>query len=414
MSLMLRNLFLLHRLMDEATDGGGGGAGDLTIDIDKASDDIGGALGLGDKDEQGDNDLGSATPPKEKTPATPPTDEKPEVKAAREAREKAVAATAKQAALKDPVQRAKLVGEAKTALTAKQQDFTGKTDDEILALAEAAAKPQTKEMVKAWKKEMAETWAKLPPEAQDYIAQREAQVEEGFKVQAPAVKYANAVFGLLAPHEGLLKSQGMTNHVDFLNSMVQAHVVLSSHPDAQRYQYMANVFKSYGLDPAKVAEAYTALGVQPPAQETAAERELRARLTKVEEATKTEQTQRFNALKASTDAEVAAFAADPKHQFFDEVASEVSLFLADPRITLEKAYEMAVFANPVTRAKELARLRGDAEKTAREEADKAAAAAAAAKGTRIRGKEEHRASPDLLGSMDDTLRSTLKEIHSRT
>jgi hypothetical protein len=111
MSLMLRNLFRLHRLMDEATDGtggGGGGAGDITIDMDSAVDEIGGALGLDEKPGQGDDELGSATPPGEKKPATPPTDEKPEIKAAREAREKAAAATAKAAALKDPVQKAKL------------------------------------------------------------------------------------------------------------------------------------------------------------------------------------------------------------------------------------------------------------------------------------------------------------------
>lgn len=402
-------------LMEEAGETGVAGGGDagFTLDMDKASDQLGAELGLVDDNEADPlDDTGTATPPVEKKPAAVPTQETLEVKAAREARERAAAAATPAAKAAAAVAATKALTDAKAALTAKKVDFTGKTDAEILELAKpapAALKP----LPKAWKKELNETWSKLPPEAQDYIAQREAQVEAGFQANANAVKYAQAVYGILQPHEALLKSQGIGNHVEFVNSLVNAHYVLSGQPDTARYPYMAQILQTYGLDPAKVAEAFTALGAQPKPQVSAADVELRQRLTKLETERKNEATERFSALKAESDREVVAFASDPAHPFFDEVASEVSLLLADPRITLATAYEMAVYANPVTRAKELARLNVAAEAKAREEADKAAAAALKAKGTRVKGEERHRGSPDLLGSIDDTLKETMATIKSR-
>ena len=49
------------------------------------------------------------------------------------------------------------------------------------------------------------------------------------------------------------------------------------------------------------------------------------------------------------------FAKDPAHPYFDELADEIALQIKAGK-TLQDAYETAVYANPVTRAKELARI----------------------------------------------------------
>jgi hypothetical protein len=188
-------------------------------------------------------------------------------------------------------------------------------------MAEAPVVPQGKAMVKAWKKEMEATWAKLPVEAQDYITQREAQVEEGFRQQAPAVKYATEVYKRMDTHKSLFATQGITNHVAFLENMIQSHVVLSSMPDDKRYPYAASILKTYGLDPAKVAEAFASGPVQH--QETAVERENRLRIEKLEGAHKNEQEHRIGALKAQAAAEVEAFASDPAHSYFRELEPQI-------------------------------------------------------------------------------------------
>lgn len=409
---MAPNQYFLMNEADDGTGGAGGGGGgeaDLTIDIAAASEQIGSELGLGDDETNKDLDAGSATPPGEKKPAAGPTGETPELKAAREARERAAAAATPEA----KALAAKTLTDAKAALTAKKVDFTGKTDAEILELAKPAS-ANAKPLPKSWKKELGEVWNKLPVEAQDYIDQREAQVAEGFKANANAVRYAEAIYKTMEPHQALLSSQGIKNHVEFVNSLVNAHYVLSSQPDTARYPYIAQILASYGLDPVKVGEAFTALPAKgATVAKTAETVALEQRMAKMEAERKEETTARFEALKAQTAAEIAAFAADPAHPYFDEVASHVSLLLADPRITLDQAYEQAVYANPITRAKELARISKETTEKTQKEADAAAAAAKKALGTRVRGEERHRKSPDLLGSMEDTMRKTFREIQTR-
>ena len=89
------------------------------------------------------------------------------------------------------------------------------------------------------------------------------------------------------------------------------------------------------------------------------------------------------------------------------------LLLQNPAIPLLDAYEQAVWANPVTRAKEQERLRLESEVNLRKEAEEAATAAKRGRGTVIQGRDTP-VSSDALGSIEDTMKETLKQINSRT
>lgn len=398
--MLLKHLFHLHRLMDEvpADTGGGGGGGDtdLNIDIAATADSIAADLGLGLDDKEGGDadetlDGSAATPPAKAKAATPPLD-------AAKAGQEAAARVAKLTA-------------AKAALAAKQVDITGKKDEEILKLAEEAAKPPVRNLPKSWKKEHEAIWKGLSPEAQAYIEQREAQVEEGFKANAADNAYGKSMKELMQPYEALLTSQGVKDHGHAVRAVMNAHFVLSTKSPEEKARFMAQLAKNYQVDAAKVAEYYAA---DPAPKLSPLEQQLSARLSAIENGQKQTYEATLEAVKAESAAEVEAFASDPKNPYFNEVMGEVALLMQDPKLSLAAAYERAVYANPVTRAKELTRLKDEAEKTAREEAEKAAAAAEKARGTKIRGQEQERASPDLLGSMEDTMRSTYREINSRT
>lgn len=393
--------FLMDELPgDGGSSGGGGGDVDLSVDIGAASDAIGADLGL--NEGEGTDVLldGSATPPAKKDDQAKgdPGSAADPAKAAADARAKAVEAQAK----------AGKVAAAKAELAAKKVDFTGKTDDEILALAQPA---QPKTPPKSWKQEMHPHYAKLPPEVQAYIEQREAEVEQGFLAQSDVAKYGKALKDVLSPYEPLFQSQGV-DHATGMKFLLNAHYVMSTAEPVKRMQFFAGLAKSYNMDLNEVVKhAATAAA---PQDETPAQKEMRERLERLESQTQRDSAARLDALKAEADREVAAFAADPAHPYFSEVQAEVALLLRDPKITLEKAYEMAVYANPVTRAKELSRLQKETDEKARKEAEEAAAAAEKARGTKIKGEEKERASPELLGSMEDTMRETLKSIKSRT
>lgn len=394
--LQLPHIFgYIMRYRDELVEGEGGTGGavseaDLTVDIDKASDAIGADLGLG-KDEGGTEDLtdGSATPPKEKEPVAPNA-------AAKLAREKAVAATAK-------------LADAKKLLTEKKVDFTGKTDADVLKLAEEAGKPVGRNLPKSWKKEMEAIWKTLPVESQAYIEQRELETETGFKANAEHVNYGKSVRELFQPYEALLTSQGAKDHGVVMKTLLNSHYILSTGTPEAKAEFTARLARNYGIDLAKATEAFTKGGPQ----ETASEKALRERVDKMESERRTSAVEQFDNLKKSSAAEVAAFSADPKHPYFNEVAEDVVLLLANPNLTLEQAYERAVYANPVTRAKELARLSKEAEDKARTAAEEKAKLAEKARGLRVKGTERERESPDLLGTMEQTMRATMKDINSR-
>lgn len=392
MNPWMKYLKLDEVTQDSGVSGGGGSGPDLKVDVAAAVDEIGADLGLGEPENKGEgadpNKDGSATPPAKKDEAALAAD-----KAGAAARERAGKLEA-----------------ARKALADKKIDLTGKSDDEVLKLAEEAAKPAGRPLPKSYKKEMEAHWNKLAPEVQAYIEQREAEVEEGFKRYGDDSRYAKTMREVLQAYEPLLQAQGVKDPAHAVRTVMNAHYVLSTFPADKKAAFMAQLAQNYGVDLNAVVEAAKAGGQR---QETPEMREQRERLDRLEAERKAEIQARYDALKAQSAAEVEAFASDPKHPYFKEVASEVALLLQDPNLTLEEAYNRAIYANPVTREKELARLKAEAEKSAKEEAEKAAAAAEKARGTRIRGKEEERSSADPLGSMEDTMRETLRGIKSR-
>jgi hypothetical protein len=73
-----------------------------------------------------------------------------------------------------------------------------------------------------------------------------------------------------------------------------------------------------------------------------------------------------------------------------------------------------VWANPVTRAKELARVQTETETKFKENARLTALPKKQAAGVNVRSRDSQRAPTDTAeGTMEDTLRSTLKSIKDR-
>lgn len=372
-----------HVLMDEVNDtaagGGGGSDGELNIDIGKAADSLAADLGLGDQSSarspsQGDktDDLGQGPSAEEK---------------------------AKQEKV------AKELEGAKKTLTDKKVDFAGKKDDEILALAKQHS---VRQPPKAWKKEMHEHYGKLDPSVQDYIEERERQVLEGLTQNKSDAEYGKSMRDLLAPYMPLFEAQNVKDPGMAVKYLLNAHYQLSVANPEVRTAMFAKLAKQYkiDLDTMKVLMTNEDPYVDP------ATKALKERLDKMEGQRTEEQRAQLKSLQEKTAAEVKAFSEDPAHPYFAEVANDIVLLLQDPKMTLKDAYERAIWANPVTRAKEQARLDGVKEEELRKKTAEEAEKARKAKGTDIKGAPSTR-SNDPLGSMDETLRGTYREIQSR-
>jgi hypothetical protein len=96
--------------------------------------------------------------------------------------------------------------------------------------------------------------------------------------------------------------------------------------------------------------------------------------------------------------EVQAFASDPAHPYFDEVADDISAMIR-AGADLQTAYEKAVWANPITRAKELSRTQAETHAKliakGKEEAEKARRAAS----TNVRTRDTTKAPTEPKGKL---------------
>ena len=97
---------------------------------------------------------------------------------------------------------------------------------------------------------------------------------------------------------------------------------------------------------------------------------------------------------------------------------DIAMLIAGARaqgiqMTLKDAYDRAVRSNPVTWAKEQARIAEDAATKARKEDADRAAAAARARQSRPRTSGHQAHSTVVAGSMDETMQKTLDNIRER-
>jgi hypothetical protein len=273
----------------------------------------------------------------------------------------------------------------------------------------ATAAPVVRSAPKAWAKEKHEIWSKLDPAAQEYIELREKQVLDGLGQYSERAKRADVWEGAVKPYLPLIEAQGAKPH-EAVTYLFEAHRQLSSGTPEQRAAYLAKVAESYGIDIAKAGTA---------AQEPPAVKELRERTERLERERHQEVQQRNTETQQRVANEVVAFAdakdekGQPKHPYFDECAEDI-VALIHAGHTLDKAYEKAVYANPVTRAKELERLRQADAEALRAKAKQEAEKSRNASRTNVNSRDTRRApTAPTANKWEDTLDATMQEIKTR-
>lgn len=294
------------------------------------------------------------------------------------------------------------------------------------AAADPAAVVEDLPVPKSWAKEMHPIWDKLakgqpllPDEAKraaKYYNERETQMAEGAKVYASDAEYGRSLRGVIGRHEDVLRAQGLDapKAVEFL---FNAHRNLSTGTEEQKQAYLARVAQSYGIRMPGAAQADPNDPNAQAAVETPAMKELRERQERIEASINAENQRRYEETRAATAKEVEAFASDPKNPYFEECADHICMLLkADPKMPLGDAYATAVWANPVTRQKELARIQQERETEDRKRTEAAVRAAKKGTSANVKGRDTARAptAPAAsLANLDDVMRETHEEIKSR-
>ncbi len=99
----------------------------------------------------------------------------------------------------------------------------------------------------AWKKEKHALWAGLPPEAKQYIAEREAQVSAGFQQYEGMKQVATAFNKVYSPYLEYFQGHGVTPDQAFQN-LLNSHLMLKHGTKEQKTAMAVQAIKEYGLE----------------------------------------------------------------------------------------------------------------------------------------------------------------------
>ena len=273
----------------------------------------------------------------------------------------------------------------------------------------AAAVPTVREAPKSWPKDMHDHWGKTPKEVQDYWDKREKQMLDGLDQYKDAANRGKAFQDVLAPFQQTLQAQGYGNDAPrAVHTLLNAHARLTTGSMEQRQAAYRELGQSLKLIDGTGQAAPAPPPVDPQIQA------LQSEVTGFKDYIKQQQEAVYKETYDKAQKEVEAFASDPTHPHFDDCHADIMTLIQAGK-SLQDAYDQAVWANPVTRAKELARVQTESEAKFRENARLSALPKKQAKGVNITSRDSMRTPTEAAeGTMDDTLKSTLKSIRERT
>jgi hypothetical protein len=270
----------------------------------------------------------------------------------------------------------------------------------------AAPAPSAKVAPRTWRAEAIAGWDTLPENIKDEVLKREDDMFKGIESYKSDATFGKTVQNIFAPYQAMLQAQNINPLAVVDNYMKMQHVMLVG-TQAQKQATIRNVIKAYNVD-FNVNEVPPEAPYVDPQVQT-----LQQQLQALESRQQALDLARQEEIRGGIRKELDAFSADPKNPYFLEVADDITTLLKSGVKTLAEAYEKAVWANPVTRAKEQARVTAEQVAKAQKESTEHAQAAKKSTAANVKSKPRSGSGTAPLGSIDDTLAETFRAIQSR-
>ena len=258
-----------------------------------------------------------------------------------------------------------------------------------------------------WRKEAKEAWTTVSPLVKEELRKREADISNYVERVKQPISIGERFTEIITPYLPLFEKSGVDPWQN-VQAMLQAQERLLFGSPEEKLAMFQSLAQQSGI---KFDQGQLSA---PPDATVQYVRQLEQRLAQLEGGVKQVTSTMQEARTAELHEGVVAFAQDKEtHPYFYEVADKITHFIrtgAAPN--LEDAYQMAIMADPIIKAKVI-----DAEATrvvsakTAAEVDRAAKARKAGKvnvRTTTRGK-----TGQPPGSIDDTLKDALAEIHAR-
>ena len=284
----------------------------------------------------------------------------------------------------------------------EQSEEGGDQASPVEGQSEVSAAPST------WSKEAAAEWDKAPPAIKAEILKREQDMFNGLEQYKARAEIGDRYEGVIAEFKPILQAE-QVDPVELFGNFAANHYLLSRGTPEQKVEIATNLLSHYGIDLDQVQQRLTSQPVRNLEVEA-----LRAEIQQLKSGVTSITSRAQEETRIQFQQQVEAFASDPAHPYFAEVSEDIAKLLkAGAASSLEEAYDKAVYANPITRQKEIDRQTAEALASAREtektRADKKAKLTAA--NVTAIPKSANGTVP--VGTMDDTLEATLAAIKAR-
>ena len=187
------------------------------------------------------------------------------------------------------------------------------------------------DMPRSWGRDKAQIWATATPELRAAIVERENQMAAG--VQR---------FSGLAEYADIAESNGRT-----LRQAMDSYVQIERALETDFFSGIAQLAQVYGVDPKQIGAVFS--GAQAPAAQPAPQMVRDPRIDEVLQYVETEKRGRI-------ESEVDAFWKNPANKYAEEVGLEMAAEIKKAKalgeaITLQQAYDRAIWTKPAVRDK---------------------------------------------------------------
>lgn len=291
-------------------------------------------------------------------------------------------------------------------VSSKPKDEAPQTNsaDQPQAAQPEPAKP-VHEAPLSWSAEAKAHWAKLPPEAQTYIAQRESEAHKAITTQGERLKSFEPLDEVLSHYKGDFARRGV-QPAQALATLFEAQRKLDTNP----LDGLVSIGLSYGIDLRPLLNGQPAQVVQQNPDVAS----IRNEIAEVKQQISARQQQEFAQRATRLETQVLEFSKDKP--YFKDVENDVLDLIpvyqrrhpdASEIDVLSKAYDAAIYANSTVRERILTDQRKADEKKRQEEAT------ARAEEARKSGKVNVRSgtAQPTPKSMDDTIEEIARRAY---
>jgi hypothetical protein len=256
-----------------------------------------------------------------------------------------------------------------------------------------------------------EKWKDLPPELRQEYHDREKTFHRELTRQDEDRNFGKQIKDIVKPYEAMITSLGATPAaaVDYL--IKTDYLLRTGSPEQKREAFM-RAAKDYGIDLGQAQPQGEQQAATDPRVET-----LQQRIDRLESERNNDIASRRDEEQRTINAQIESFASRPENVYFERVKPVMATLLQSGQAdSLEKAYDMAVHADPETRALHLdaARVAEDRKRTsaAVEQAAKARRASPSVTGAPANGVPASQLN-GASNSVEDDVRAALASVAGR-